>query len=146
MLLNQKRCFYKWRTKISNTYLGYFCKKLCCQKVSKIAQYGSVTRLGSFWKFLVINFQRKVVQFNNNFLGYFEKPHSYEKTVVARYFLGNFWKHLGYFLIQHLVISHWASTTCLSILCAGETFDLERFWNVRNQIIPNEDTRKYTHE
>ena len=33
-----------------------------------------------------------------NFLGYFEKPHSYVKTALA-----TFGKKLGYFLLQHLV-------------------------------------------
>ena len=37
-----------------------------------------------------------------NFLGNFEKPHSYEKNCIG-YFLGNFWNKLGYFLLQHLV-------------------------------------------
>ena len=35
-------------------------------------------------------------------LGYFEKPHSHVKTVLAT-FLGNFWKKLASFLLQHLV-------------------------------------------
>ena len=36
------------------------------------------------------------------FLGYFLKPHSYAKTVLA-IFWGNYWKKMGYFLLQHLV-------------------------------------------
>ena len=51
-----------------------------------------------------------------NFLGYFEKPHSYVKTSLTTfwetfgktsllrkncigYFLGNFWNDMGYFLL-----------------------------------------------
>ena len=44
--------------------------------------WASVTRLGDFWKFLVAIF-KKVAQIISNFLGYFEKPHSYVKTAVA---------------------------------------------------------------
>ena len=48
------------------------------------------------------NFQTKVVQFISNFLGYFEKSHSYVKTAVAT--SGVTWKKLVYFLPQLLVI------------------------------------------
>ena len=47
--------------------------------------YASVTRLGDFWKFLVTKFLAKVAQIIGNFLGNFEKPHSYVKTAVASY-------------------------------------------------------------
>ena len=36
-----------------------------------------------------------------NFLGYFEKPHSYVKTALATF--GQLLEKLGYFLLQHLV-------------------------------------------
>ena len=58
----------------------------------------SVTSLGYFWKFFVTKFLTKVAQFICNFFGYFEKHYSYLKTYVS-----NFWKHLGYFLLEHLV-------------------------------------------
>ena len=46
----------------------------------------SVTRLGDFCKFLATKFIVKEAQLIDNFLGYFEKPHSYVKTQSA-----NFW-------------------------------------------------------
>ena len=48
-------------------------------------------QIGRFLKVLC----NKISSKTSNFFGYFEKPH---------YFLGNFWKHLGYFLLQYLVI------------------------------------------
>ena len=43
----------------------------------------------------------KKAQIIGNFLGYFEKPHSYVKTALAS--LGQLFEKLGYFLLQHLV-------------------------------------------
>ena len=45
----------------------------------------SVTRLGDFLKFLAIKFVAKESQMIGNVLGYFEKPHSYVKTVLATF-------------------------------------------------------------
>ena len=42
-----------------------------------------MTRLGDFLKFLVAKFPTEVAQIISNFLGYFEKPHSYVKTAVS---------------------------------------------------------------
>ena len=39
--------------------------------------------IGQFLKFSAIKFRSKVAQIISNFLGYFEKPHSYIKTAVA---------------------------------------------------------------
>ena len=61
----------------------------------------SVTRLGDFWKFFTTKFLAKEAQIIGNFLGYFEKPHSYVKTALAS--LGQLFEKLGYFLLQHLV-------------------------------------------
>ena len=49
-----------------------------------------VTRLGDFCKFLATKFLAKVAQMIGNFLGNFEKPHSYVKTAVAIVW-GNIW-------------------------------------------------------
>ena len=59
----------------------------------------SVTRLGDFWKFLATKFLAKEAQMIGNFLGYFEKPHSYAKTALATFgkncaiFYSNIWSH-----------------------------------------------------
>ena len=45
----------------------------------------SVTRLGDFRKLLATNFLAKEAQMIGNFLGYFEKPHSYFKTALATF-------------------------------------------------------------
>ena len=62
----------------------------------------SVTRLGDFLKFLVTKFTTKVAQIISNFLVYFLKTSLLCKNCCG-YFLGNLSKHLGYFLLQHLV-------------------------------------------
>ena len=59
-------------------------------------------KIGQFLKFFATKFLAKEAQMMANFLGNFEKPHSYEKNCIG-YFLGNFWNKLGYFLLQHLV-------------------------------------------
>ena len=56
-------------------------------------------------------FLTNVAQIIRNFLGDFEKPHSSVKTLVFGYFLGNFWQHLGYFLLQNLVTLQLQHTT-----------------------------------
>ena len=78
----------------------------------------SVTRLGEFWKFWVI-FLTKVAQIIGNVLGYFVKPHSYVKTVVATFwatfgniwatFYSNNWSHCSDSSIStsFLLESHW---------------------------------------
>ena len=50
----------------------------------------SVTRFGDFLKFLATKFLAKEAQMIGNFLGYFEKPHSYVKTALA-----TFWATFG---------------------------------------------------
>ena len=50
----------------------------------------SVTRLGDFWKLVATKSLTKVAQIIGNFLGYFEKTHSYVKTAVA-----TFWATFG---------------------------------------------------
>ena len=61
-----------------------------------------MTRLGEFLKFLATKFLAKEAQMIGNFLGYFEKPHSYVKTALATF--GQLLeKKLGYFFLQHLV-------------------------------------------
>ena len=49
-----------------------------------------MTRLGDFLKFLATKFLAKEAQMIGNFLGYFEKPHSYVKTELA-----TFWATFG---------------------------------------------------
>ena len=74
----------------------------------------SVTRLGDFWKFLATKFVKKVAQMIGNFLSSVEKPYSCVQNCCC-YFLGNFWKHLGFFLLQHLVTLEqiqWTSVVC----------------------------------
>ena len=62
----------------------------------------SVTRLGDIWKFLATKFLTKVAQMIGNFLA------NLKTLVLCKYclcyFLGNFWKHLGYSYIW----SHWS--------------------------------------
>ena len=48
-------------------------------------------QIGRFLKFLTTKFQAKEAQMIGNFLGYFEKPHSYVKKCIG-YFWGNFSK------------------------------------------------------
>ena len=48
--------------------------------------------IGRFLKFLTTKFQAKEAQMIGNFLGYFEKPHSYVKTALAT-FLATFGKN-----------------------------------------------------
>ena len=55
--------------------------------VGKVVAY-SETRLDDFWKFFAKKILAKEAQMIVNFLGYFEKPHSYVKTA-----LGNVWKN-----------------------------------------------------
>ena len=62
----------------------------------------SVTRLGDFWNFLVTNFITKVSQMFVWLFGLMWKP-SLIKSNWWGYLLGNFWKNLGYFSLQHLV-------------------------------------------
>ena len=61
----------------------------------------SVTRLGDFWNILAKIFITKVTQMFGDFLDSCEKCHFRSNWLC--YFLGNFWKNLGYFLFQHLV-------------------------------------------
>ena len=63
----------------------------------------SVTRLGNFWKVLATKFIAKEAQMIYNFLGYFEKPHYYEKTVLAT-FGATFGKNWATF---YSICSHW---------------------------------------
>ena len=59
-------------------------REICGQTKTTVAWFGySVTRLDDFLKFLVTKFPKKVTQIISNFLGYFEKPHSYVKTALA---------------------------------------------------------------
>ena len=58
----------------------------------------SVTRLGDFCKFLATKFIVKEAQLIDNFLGYFEKPHSYVK--LNRLTFGQLLRNLGYFLLH----------------------------------------------
>ena len=77
-------------------------REICGQTKTTVAWFGySVTRLDDFLKFLVTKFPTKVTQIISNFLGYFEKPHSYVKTALATSWVT--WKNLGYFLIMHMV-------------------------------------------
>ena len=61
----------------------------------------SVTRLGDFWKILLTNFKTKVVHKRLPFLGYNVKSLYCLKLLWLLF--GHLWKHLGYFLLQHLV-------------------------------------------
>ena len=69
--------------------LGSYISQTCSCNVREW-ETCSVTRLGNFWKFLVANCQTKVT--------------SLLCENCCGYLLGNFWQHLGYFLLQHLVI------------------------------------------
>ena len=60
----------------------------------------SVARLDDFWKLSATKFLAKEAQMIGNFLGYFEKPHSYVKNYIG-YFLGNFWKKLGRVVVSN---------------------------------------------
>ena len=75
----------------------------------------SVTRLGDFWKFLVTKFGTKEAQKIANILGYFVKPHLYVKNVVAIFV--QFWRHLGYFLLQLLITLVEMSLQSFTIRC-----------------------------
>ena len=50
-------------------------------------------QIGRFWKLLVTKFLSKVAQIIGNFLGYFEKSHSFVKNYAATSWVtfGNFW-------------------------------------------------------
>ena len=62
----------------------------------------SVTRLGSFWNFLLTNFIDQVAQMFADFLGSFQNHCFLSQTAEATFWV-TFWKNLGYFLFQHLV-------------------------------------------
>ena len=61
----------------------------------------SVTRLDDYRKFLATNSPLKVAQKDCWLLEYFEKDQLIKNCYG--YYLGNFWKHLGNFLIHYLV-------------------------------------------
>ena len=62
----------------------------------------SETRLGDFWKLMETNFLTIIAKIFRDLLGYFERHHFLSKNYCG-YFLGNFWKYLGYFVFRHLV-------------------------------------------
>ena len=64
----------------------------------------SVTRLDDFLNFVAANFITKVAQMFGDFWAVV-KTITFKSTWLG-YFLGNFWKNLGYFLFQHLVTVH----------------------------------------
>ena len=100
---NSKKTFREAGNKIRNGRFGAAVvngNDILCARPGKMLS--SVTRLDDFWKFLATKFLAKEAQLIANFLGYFEKPHSYLKTTFA-IFLGYFWKNTGYFILQHLV-------------------------------------------
>ena len=70
-----------------------------------ILEVTSVTGLGDFSNFLVPNCIAKVVQIFGDDLGYFVR-HPLQNENCYIYFLGNTWRILGYFLLQHLVTLH----------------------------------------
>ena len=59
-------------------------------------------QFGQFLKLSAIKFLAKEAQMIGNFLGYFEKKSLVCKNCIG-YFWGNYWKKLGYILLQHLV-------------------------------------------
>ena len=59
-------------------------------------------QIGQFLKILGSKIYCKKGQMIGTVLGHFEKPHYYVNTALPTS-LGNFWKKLGYFLLQHLV-------------------------------------------
>ena len=58
----------------------------------------SVTRLGDFWNFLLINFITRVAQMFADFLDSCEDHRLFSRTGEPTF--GNFWKNLDYFLFQ----------------------------------------------
>ena len=75
------------------------------EKLSRQIQVGKEQgdQIGRFRKFLARNIVTKVVKILCGFWGYYENATYHVNTAEFTYFLGNFWKHLGYFLLQHLV-------------------------------------------
>ena len=63
---------------------------------------GSVTRLCDFWKFLGTKILVKVAQIFSKNIGLLWKTAFFTLNWCG-WFLGNFWRKLGYFLLQHLV-------------------------------------------
>ena len=62
---------------------------ICNKEKAFTSVFSSVTRLGDFFeKKLATKFLVKEAQMIGNFLGSFEKPHSYVKTALA-----NFWAY-----------------------------------------------------
>ena len=58
--------------------------------------------MGDIFKFLMTHCLQEIAKLNRNILGFIEKTKLLGKNCCI-YFLVNFWKHLGYFLFQHLV-------------------------------------------
>ena len=38
-------------------FLGYFCKQICCQELSKIAQFGHTVATGLVWTVIAESFK-----------------------------------------------------------------------------------------
>ena len=77
---------------------------ICNKEKAFTSVFSSVTRLGDFFeKKLATKFLVKEAQMIGNFLGSFEKPHSYVKTALANFwatyvknwapFNSNIWSH-----------------------------------------------------
>ena len=88
----------------------------------------SVTRLGDFWKLLVINFLGKVAQIFGHTLGSFEKCNFLGRNCFG-HFLGNIWQIFTIFFPQSGHTDryhHFASSLCS--LCISLTTDLYIPW------------------
>ena len=126
-----------------NPFIGQFWKRECLEAIkiasAKVLSFFpssqsvacrlfafwfafSETRLGDFWKFLATKFLVKISEIISYFLGYFEKPYSYVKSAVATSWV-TFWKHLGYFLLQHLV-----RLLALGSIHRDRSINTERAW------------------
>ena len=99
--------------------LKHIGKKSCYKCSPNVRSWSSVTRLGHFWNILARKAVTKVAQIFWNGLSYFGNV-----TAVAT-FLGNYWKIVGYFLLQHLVTL--AATTFGLKAAAAKCFYIQLF-------------------
>ena len=88
-----------WSSRIVSFYGHMYLSQQCYLPKQEHLQ---CDQIGQFFKVFVRNFTLKVAQTYWDFLDFFKKHH-FLILNCGGYFLGNFFKSLGYFLFQNLV-------------------------------------------
>ena len=95
-------CPFLWKEYFTKVLIKCLIEWKMCRRLLGKKSANSVTRLGHIWKFFGTKFLSKVAQiFSNNF-GLLWKIELFTLHWCG-YFLGNFCRKLGYFLLQDLV-------------------------------------------